>query len=216
MKNIVLIGASGFVGSALLKEALHRGHKVTVLVRHPEKIEIKNDNLDVVQADATNPSVLAKWAKGKDAVISAYNPGWTNPNIYKDTIDNYPRIVEGVKQAGVKRLLIVGGAGSLFVKPGLRLMDTGKLPAEIMPGVKGLAEFLFNTLSHEKEVDWVFLSPAANIFPGSRTGSFRTDKDNLIVDEKGESNISVADYAVAMINELEQPAHHRERFTVGY
>lgn len=109
MKNVVLIGASGFVGSAILREALNRGHRVTAVVLNPEKITIENPNLTVVKADATNPDTLAALARGKDAIISAYNPGWTNPRQYELTLENYPRIVEGAKRSGVERLLIVGG-----------------------------------------------------------------------------------------------------------
>lgn len=163
MKNVVLIGASGFVGSALLEEALQRGHNVTAVVLNPEKISISAPNLTVVKADATCPDTLAQIAKGKDAVISAYNPGWGNPRQYEETLENYPKIVEGAKRAGVKRLLIVGGAGTLFVKPGLRLVDTGTLPAEWLPGVKSLGEFYLNTLLNEKDIDWVFFSPAGNL-----------------------------------------------------
>lgn len=222
MKNIVLIGASGFVGSAILKEALDRGHKVTVIAPNPEKIGTSNPNLTVVKGDATNPAELAAVAKGKDAVISAYNPGWGNPRQYEETLENYPKIVEGAKQAGVKRLLIVGGAGTLFVKPGLRLVDTGTLPAEWLPGVKSMGEFYLNTLMNEHDIDWVFFSPAGNLGnmgqngPGKRTGKFRLGKDDMLFDEKGESFISVEDYAYAMIDELEQENHHQERFTIAY
>lgn len=219
MKDIVLIGASGYAGSAILVEALNRGHKVTAVVRNPEKITLKNENLTVVKVDVSDPDALAAVAKGKDAVISAYNPGWTNPHIYEDTLRVYPEILEGVRRSGVKRLLIVGGAGTLFVKPGLRLMDSGSLPEEWLPGVKGLGEFFLNTLSKVTDLDWVFLSPAANLgnlTKGIRTGRYRTGKDDLLVDDKGQSFISVEDYAVAMIDELEKPQHHRERFTVAY
>lgn len=146
MKNVLLIGASGFVGSAILKEALNRGHQVTAVVLNPDKISVNNPNLTVVGADATNPDTLANLANGKDAVISAYNPGWTNPRQYEETLENYPKIVEGTKRSGVKRLLIVGGAGTLFVKPGVRLVDTGTLPDAWLPGVKSLGEFYLNTL----------------------------------------------------------------------
>lgn len=219
MKNIVLIGATGFVGSALLNEALSRGDKVTAIVRHPEKIKVDNPNLSLVKGNATIPDTLSSVAEGKDAIISAYNPGWANPHIYEETLENYPKILDGARQSGVKRLLIVGGAGTLFVKPGIRLMDTGTLPEEWMPGVKSLGEFYLNTLINVKDIDWVFLSPAANLgnlSKGERTGSYRTGKDDLLVDEKGNSFISVEDYAVAMIDELEQPRHHFERFTVAY
>lgn len=219
MKNVVLIGASGFVGSAILREALNRGHRVTAVVPNPEKITIENPNLTVVKADATDPDTLAALARGKDAIISAYNPGWTNPRQYELTLENYPRIVEGAKRSGVERLLIVGGAGTLFVKPGVRLVDTGVLPEAWLPGVKSLGEFYLNKLMKERDIDWVFFSPAANLGnmgAGVRTGKYRLGKDDMIVDDKGESFISVEDYAVAMIDELEHPRHHRERFTAAY
>ena len=219
MKNVVLIGATGFVGTALLNELLSRGHKVTAISRDASKITLKNENLNVVEIDITAPVQLAKVAEGKDAIVSAYNPGWANPHIYEDTLENYPKIVEGAKKAGVPRLLIVGGAGTLFVKPGLRLIDTGSLPEAWIPGVKSLGEFYLNTLMNENDIDWVFLSPAANLGnlkPGVRTGKYRVGKDDLLVDEKGDSFISVEDYAVAMIDELETPKHHKERFTVAY
>ena len=219
MKNVVLIGATGYVGTALLNELLSRGHKVTAISRDTSKVKIQNENLSVVEADVTNPAQLAKVAEGKDAIISAYNPGWANSHIYEDTLENYPKIVKGAKKSGVPRLLIVGGAGTLFVKPGLRLMDTGTLPEAWLPGVKSLGEFYLNTLMNEKELDWVFLSPAANLGnlkTGVRTGKYRVGKDDLLVDEKGDSFISVEDYAVAMIDELETSKHHKERFTVAY
>lgn len=222
MKKVVLIGASGFVGSTILKEALLRGHQVTVVAPNPEKITIEDKNLTVVKGDATNPDVLAEVAKGKDAVISAYNPGWTNPRQYEETLENYPKIVEGTKKASVRRLLIVGGAGTLFVKPGVRLVDTGTLPDAWLPGVKSMGEFYLNYLMKEDGVDWIFFSPAGNLGdmgqngPGKRTGKFRLGKDDMIFDSEGNSFISVEDYAYAMIDELEQENHHKERFTIGY
>ena len=216
MKNVVLIGASGFVGNAILNELLNRGNKVTAIVRNPEKITISNCNLSVVKADVSDVKTITDTCKGKDVVISAYNPGWTNPAIYEETLKNYPLILKAVKQAGIKRLLCVGGAGTLFCAPGLRVVDSGAIPAEIMSGVKSLGEFYLNTLCNEKEIDWVFFSPAGTLEPGRRTGKFRLGKDNLIVDENGNSHISVEDYAVAMVNEMEQANHHQERFTIGY
>lgn len=217
--KIVLLGATGFVGSALLKEALDRGVEVTAIVRNPAKVKIESPLLTVVKGDVTDPEVIASVAKGADAIVSAYNPGWANPRLYEETLENYPKILEGAKKAGVKRVLIVGGAGTLFVKPGLRLIDTGTLPESWIPGVKSLGEFYLNTLTKEKDLDWVFLSPAANLGnlqPGTRTGQYRVGKDDLIVNEKGDSFISVEDYAMAMIDELLEPKHHQERFTVAY
>lgn len=216
MKKIVLIGASGFIGSALLNEALDRGMRVTAVVRNPEKIKILNGNMEVVKGDVSSAETVAGLAKGADAVVSAYNPGWANPNIYEDTLKAYPAILEGTKRAGVKRLLIVGGAGTLFVAPGLRVVDSGAIPQEIMGGVKSLGEFYLNTLMNETGIDWVFFSPAGSIEPGERTGIYRLGKDDLIVNDKGESKISVQDYAKAMMDEMENPQHHYERFTIGY
>lgn len=216
MKNVVLIGASGFVGTAILEELLNRGYCVTAVVRNPEKVTIRNANLSVVKADVSDVNTLVAVCKGKDAVISAYNPGWANPDIYEETLKNYPLILEAVRKSGVKRLLCVGGAGTLFCAPGIRVVDSGAIPAEIMGGAKSLGEFYLNTLCNEKEIDWVFFSPAGSLEPGKRTGKFRLGKDDLIVDETGKSHISVGDYAMAMVDELEQANHHRERFTIGY
>ena len=216
MKNVVLIGASGFVGTAILNELLNRGHKVTAIVRDAKKMTVSNPNLTIVEADVTDTDALKEAGKGKDAVISAYNPGWKNPHIYEDTLKNYPLIVESAKQAGVKRLLIVGGAGTLFYAPGKMVMDADDVPAQLLPGIKSLGEFYLNTLRKEKDIDWIFLSPAANMTPGKRTAKFRIGKDDLGVDANGDSNISVEDFAVAMVDELEQEKHHKERFTIGY
>jgi uncharacterized protein len=216
MKRIVLIGASGFVGSAILTEALDRGHKVTAVVRHPEKITAAHKNLVVKQGDLSISGTVTQVSKGADAVISAYNPGWKNPDIAVETTRVYRAILEGVRKSGVKRFLVVGGAGSLFVSPGKRLMDSGIIPDSFLPAVKALADFYLKDLMEEKSIDWVFFSPAGNLEPGLRTGKFRLGKDDLIVNETDESKISVQDYAVAMIDEFEKPAHHRERFTIGY
>jgi len=216
MKEIVLIGASGFVGSAILNEALDRGHKVTAVVRHPEKITAVHKNLVVKQDDVSFSGIVPEVSKGADAVISAYNPGWKNPDIAEETARVYRTILEGVRQSGVKRFLVVGGAGSLFISSGKRLMDAGVMPEFILPAVRALADFYLHDLMAEKSIDWVFFSPASMLEPGLRTAKFRLGKDDLIVNEGGESKISVQDYAVAMIDELEKPAHHRERFTIGY
>lgn len=216
MKAIVLIGASGFVGSAILNEALDRGHKVTAIVRHPEKISKSHKNLVVKKGDVASSETVTEVSKDADAVISAYNPGWQNPDIAKETTTVYKAIIKGVKKSGVKRLMVVGGAGSLFVSHGIRLMDAGVMPEFILPAVKALADIYLKDLTAEKDLDWVFFSPAGNLEPGSRTGKFRLGKDDLIVSKEGESKISVQDYAVAMIDELEKPVHHRERFTIGY
>lgn len=216
MANVLLIGATGFVGSAVLNELVSRGHKVTTVVRNIEKLA-KSDLVNVVKEDVANVDAIAKLAEGKDAIISAYNPGWTNPDIATLITENYPKILEAAKKSGVERLLIVGGAGTLFCAPGLRVVDSGAIPEEIMGGVRPLGDFYLNTLMNENDIDWVFFSPAG-VFDqeGKKTGNYRLGKDDLIVDAEGNSHISVLDYADAMVNELEKPAHHKERFTIGY
>ena len=215
-KEVLLIGATGFVGSAILNELLNRGHKVTAVVRDPAKLEGKA-GVTAVKEDVANVDAIAALAKGKDAVISAYNPGWTNPDIATLITENYPRILNAAKQSGVGRLLIVGGAGTLFCAPGLRVVDSGAIPEEIMGGVRPLGDFYLNTLMNENDIDWVFFSPAGAFDEnGQRTGEFRLGKDDLVVDAEGNSHISVQDYAVAMVDELEQENHHKERFTIGY
>ena len=216
MANVLLIGATGFVGSAVLNELVSRGHKVTAVVRNIEKVA-KSELVDAVKEDVANVDAIAKLAEGKDAIISAYNPGWTNPDIATLISENYPKILSAAKKSGVERLLIVGGAGTLFCAPGLRVVDSGAIPAEIMGGVRPLGDFYLNTLMNENDIDWVFFSPAG-VFDqeGKKTGNYRLGKDDLIVDGEGNSHISVQDYADAMVNELEKPAHHKERFTIGY
>ena len=220
-KKVVLIGASGYVGKSILHELLERGCQVRALVRDTQKISVKDPALTVEKVDVSDEKQLEAALSGYADVISAYNPGWKNPHIYEDTLTNYPKILAAAKAAHVKRLLIVGGAGSLFAAPGLRVMDTGKVPEAILPGVRSLAEFYLGTLTKENGIDWVFFSPAgvlgnADGSPGVRTGKYRLGKDDLIVDAEGNSTISVEDYAKAMVDELENPAHHKERFTIGY
>lgn len=216
MKKTALIGASGFVGSAILNELLTRGYQVEALVRNPDNVKVENPLLTVKKVDVADTEALAADLKGYDTVISAYNPGWSNPDIYNLTLQNYPRILQAAKEAGGKRLLIVGGAGTLFCAPGLRVVDSGAIPAEIMGGVKSLGEFYLNTLNNEKAIDWVFFSPAGNLEPGEAKGNYRLGKDDLVVDGEGNSHITVGDYAKAMVDEFETPAHHQERFTIGY
>lgn len=216
MAKVVLIGATGFVGSAILNELVERGHEVTAVVRNVEKLP-KNALVKPVKEDVGNEDAIAKLLEGKDAVISAYNPGWTNPNIAQETIVNYRHILAAAKKSGIGRLLVVGGAGTLFCAPGVRILETGVFPNEIFNCVVSLGYVYLNILQNEKELDWVFFSPAGMFDEkGERTGKFRLGKDDLVVDAEGNSHISVQDYAVAMVDELEKPAHHKERFTIGY
>jgi putative NADH-flavin reductase len=212
--KILLIGATGFIGSAILKEALDRGHEVTAIVRHPEKLQ-PHAKLRPQKGDVYNEDEVARLVGGHEAVISAFNPGWSNPDIYNQQVKGTKAIISGVKKAGVKRLLFVGGAGSLEVKPGVQALDLPGFPAEYKQGALATREAL-NLLRKEPSLDWSFLSPSADLSSGQRTGTFRPGKDQLLVDANGQSRISTQDYAIAMIDEAERPAHVRQRFRVGY
>ena len=212
--KIVLLGATGFVGSALLKEALDRGHIVTAIARHPETLPLR-ERLTVKAGDVFDSSALATLLTGHEAVISAFNPGWRNPNLYDDQRRGTSAIIAAVKQAGIRRVLWVGGAGGLEVKPGVRVVDDPNLPDWIRPGSLATIDAL-EQLRKEPELEWSFLAPSAEMKPGSRTGKYRLGGDDLLVDANGKSHISVEDFAAAMIDELEHPAHVRHRFTVGY
>ena len=212
--KIALIGATGFVGSAILKEALDRGHEVAAIVRNPDKL-IPHAKLHPKRGDVYNEDEVARLVADHDAVISAFNPGWTNPDIYNQQVKGTRAIINGVKKAGVKRLLFVGGAGSLEVKPGVQALDLPGFPAEYKQGALATREAL-NMLRKESSLDWSFLSPSADLSPGQRTGKFRLGTDQMLSDTSGQSRISTQDYAVAMIDEVEKPTHILQRFTVGY
>jgi uncharacterized protein len=212
--KVALLGATGFVGSALLKEALDRGHIVTAIVRHPEKLE-KRESLTAKAGDVYDTTSLATLIQGNDAIISAFNPGWKNPNLYDDQVRGTASIIAAIKKAGIKRVLWVGGAGGLEVKPGVRVVDSPDLPSWVRPGSLATIDAL-DQLRKEPELEWSYLSPSAELKPDQRTGKFRLGSDQLLVAAAGKSEISVQDYAVAMIDELERPAHVRRRFTVGY
>ncbi|MBB2889388.1 MULTISPECIES: NAD(P)-dependent oxidoreductase [Pseudomonas] len=204
MSKIAIIGATGRAGSQLLEEALRRGHSVTAIARDTSKIGqragVVSKNVDVLDAVALQAAVA-----GHDVVISA---------AHFSTIPA-SAVIEPVKKAGVKRLLVVGGAGSLLLPDGTRVIDSEGFPPEYKAEASAGAEFL-NTLHQEKELDWTFLSPSAEFVEGERTGKFRLGKNDLLVSAQGRSWISFADYAIAMIDEVESMSHARQRFTVGY
>lgn len=212
--KIALIGATGFVGSALLKEALDRGHDVTAIVRQPEKLQ-PHTKLHPQKCDVYNADEVARLLTGHDAVISAFSPSKTDPEIREKHVQGIKTMLTAMKQAGIKRLLVVGGAGSLEVKPGLRVIDTPDFPEQWKGTARATADIL-QLLRREHDIEWTCLSPSAILQPGMRTGTFRLGTDQLLVDANGQSRISTQDYAVAMINEVERPAHIRQRFTVGY
>ena len=204
MSKIAIIGATGRAGSQLLEEALRRGHSVTAIARDTSKIGeregVVSKNVDALDADALQAAVA-----GHDVVISAAHFSTLPASA----------VIGPVKQAGVKRLLVVGGAGSLLLPNGTRVIDSEGFPAEYKAEAGAGAEFL-ETLRQEKDLDWSFLSPSAEFVEGERTGVFRIGKDDLLVSSAGRSWITFADFAIAMLDEVEVPKHSRQRFAVGY
>ncbi|WP_206022411.1 NAD(P)-dependent oxidoreductase [Pseudoflavitalea sp. G-6-1-2] len=216
--KLAIIGASGFVGSHLLQEALQRGHKVTAIVRNPAKITTHHPHLTVKACDVMDAAALAPLLAGNDAVISAYNSGWTNPNIYDDFMRGSDAILRATREAGVPRLLVVGGAGSLEIAPGKQLVDTPEFPEAYKAGATAARDFL-DQLKREQSLDWTLLSPAIEMNPTvktGRTGKYRTGTDQPVFDNSKRSFISVEDLCVALMDETEKPQFPRKRFTVGY
>lgn len=204
MSKIAMIGATGRAGSQLLEEALRRGHSVTAIARDTSKLGeragVVSKNVDVLDAQALQAAVA-----GHDVVISAAHFATIPASA----------VIGPVKQAGVKRLLVVGGAGSLLLPDGSRVIDAANFPAEYKAEASAGAQFL-EALRQEQELDWSFLSPSALFVEGERRGTFRLGKEHLLVDGEGQSQISFADFAIALLDEVEKPAHSRQRFTVGY
>lgn len=216
--KVAVIGSTGFVGTALLKELTDRGLEVTAIARHPEKLTIKSPLIHSIAADVMDKDLVAKAVKGSDVVVSAYNSGWTNPRIYEDFLAGSRAIQAGVKAAGVKRLIVIGGAGSLEIKPGLQLIDTPQFPAEYKRGASAARDYL-DELRHENELDWTFFSPAIMMNhenSGVRKGHYRLGLDNPVFDAEGKSVLSVEDLALVIVDEIEQARHIRKRFTAGY
>ncbi|CAG2126679.1 hypothetical protein LMG31506_00116 [Cupriavidus yeoncheonensis] len=202
--NIAIIGATGRVGTRLIDEALRRGHRVTALARTASSLPAR-EGLITRDVDATDSQALAAALAGHDAAISTARFEQLKA----------PQVVGPVKAAGVARLLVVGGAGSLFVAPGTQLVDTPGFPAAYKGEALAGRDFL-DALRGESDLDWTFLSPSALFEPGERTGRYRAGQDALLADAAGKSWISMEDYAIAMLDEIEKPAHPRQRFTVGY
>lgn len=202
--KVALIGASGNVGQRLLAELLNRGHEVTGIVRHPEQLPPRAGQT-AERGDINDEAGLATLLGGHEAVVSAVKFQSANPQ----------SLIGAMKKAGVSRLLVVGGAGSLEASPGVQLVDTPGFPEAYKPEALAGRDFL-NALRGESELDWTFLSPSALFVPGERTGKFRLGTERLLVGADGESRISMEDYALALVDELETPRHSRRRFTVGY
>lgn len=214
--KIGLIGA-GFVGQAVLKELTDRGHQITLLVRSPEKVKAPAGTT-VKKVDAQDASELEAAMQGLEVVVSAYNAGWTNPDLYADFLKGSRAILTASKVAGVPRLLVVGGAGSLYIAPGQQLVDQPAFPAEYKAGASAARDFL-QELRQERSIQWTYFSPAIEMHPGTsglRKGQYRTGLEEPVFDAQQRSVLSVEDLAVALADELEKPQFINQRFTAAY
>ncbi|KNA03543.1 hypothetical protein SOVF_208170 [Spinacia oleracea] len=214
--KVAVIGSTGFVGAHLVKELVDRNYEVVALARHIEGIP-SNDNIKKVAVDINNHGQLVKALVGADVVISAFNAGWTNPNLYEDFTKGALAIQQAVKDAAVKRFIVVGGAGSLLIE-GNRLVDSPEFPQEIKPGALAAADYLA-TIREEDQLEWTMISPAIEMNPhagGSRTGKYRTGLDTPVFDQEGHSRLSVEDLAVAIVDEIANKQFINKRFTAAY
>lgn len=215
--KLVVFGATGNIGQRVVAEALRRGHEVVGVVRDPDAVQSPDNRVRLVKGDATNADSVAKIARGADAVVSAISP---RPNArglpVPSLAANSRALIKGLRTAGVKRILYVGGASSLEVAPGKALADTPDFPEIYREEAREGREALGIWRNEAKGLDWTYLSPAAEIAPGQRTGRYRTTDEQLLVDDKGRSFITLEDYAVAVLDELEGSKHIAKRFGVAY
>ncbi|MGA2213112.1 MAG: NAD(P)-dependent oxidoreductase [Bryobacteraceae bacterium] len=215
--KLVLYGATGMIGSRILKELLSRGHVVTAVARDPSKIAAQK-NLTIEKGDLLDADSVAKVAKGADVVVSSYQPPTGPQGPLPDKlhllVDATKTLIAGVRRAGAPRIIMVGGAGSLEVAPGLQIVDSPGFP-EAYKGI-ALAHRDAMHVLRDSNLNWTYFSPAMMIQPGERTGKFRLGKDALVSDDKGNSAISAEDYAIALVDEVEQGRHTKQRFTIGY
>jgi len=217
MKKVAVIGATGFVGTQVVNELANRGYAVEAIVRDASKVE-QNDKVSAKSIDVNNVDELSQALKGSDAVISTFNAGWTNPNLYNDFLTGSENIEKAVEKAGVKRFITVGGAGSLYIADGVQIVDTPDFPEAYKPGATAARDYL-NKIKENNTLDWTFFSPAVEMNQsnvGTRTGKYRTSLETPVLNEEGRSILSVEDVAVVLVDELEQNNHIRERFTAAY
>ena len=212
--RIVLFGAGGMVGTRIAKEALARGHDVVAVQRNPGGLDLDGRHLMTVTGDATDPTSVAALAKGADAVVSAVSP--RNPPGAGTLPKAAKALLEGARKAGVRRLVVVGGAGSLSVGPTTRLIDSPGFPAAHKPEAQEHVDALHVYRSEGQGVDWTFVSPPAMVAPGKRTGKYQVGQDDLLTAQDGQSHISAEDYAVALVDELERGANKGRRMTVAW
>ena len=209
--KVAIFGATGAIGKTILWELMDRGHEVTAIVRDPSKVEMKHERLRVEQGDLLNPDQVADFTAGQEAVVSAYGPKFGSE---EELLEVTRSLIEGVRRGKAARLVVVGGAGSLLTDSNVMLMDTPGFPEEVKPLAKAHAD-AYGILA-ESDINWTYMSPAATITTGQRTGQFRIGMNRVVTDDLGESTISVGDFAAALVDELDDPQFIQSRFTVAY
>ncbi|TDO23048.1 NAD(P)-dependent oxidoreductase [Pedobacter duraquae] len=215
--KVALIGATGFVGSSILKELVSRGTEVIAIARKTDEIDTTSPLVTALAVDIMNKESLSNAIQGVDVVVSAFNPGWSNPNIYDDSLAGLQSIQQTVKDAGVPRYLVIGGAGSLFIN-GQQLVDGPEFPEAIKAGATAMRDYL-NILKEEKDLQWTFFSPAIEMHQGTktgRTGKYRLGNDSPVFNDEQRSILSVEDLSVVIADELENNAFPNQRFTAAY
>ncbi|MTG99054.1 MULTISPECIES: NAD(P)-dependent oxidoreductase [Myroides] len=218
MQKVVLIGATGYVGKAILKELVYRNIETTAMARNIEAIA-QSSLLTLKSVDVMETDKLTELLKGADTVISAFNAGWTNPNLYDDYIQGATSIHQAVKDSHTKRLIVIGGAGTLYIKPNLQLVNSADFPDVIKPGALAAKDYFEKILSQEESFNWTYCSPAIEMNPtntGVRTGRFRYGTNTPVYDSECRSRISVEDLAVAIIDEVNNKQLLNRQFTIGY
>lgn len=219
--NVVLIAATGRAGTTILNELVSRGHRVTAVVRDIEKLpKPLPENVTPIRDDLSSVDRIAEIIAGADAVVSAYGPARSAPRFTTDVtytdqlVSVTERLISAVDKSGAPRLMVVGGAGSLWFSPGVKVLDSGHWPAPYVPiATSHMKAFAALRASG---INWTYFSPPMMIQPGERTGQFRLGGDDIILDAEGKNHISFEDYAIALVDELEKPVHERSRFTIGY
>jgi putative NADH-flavin reductase len=213
--QISVIGGNGMIGQRIVREALDRGHHVTVIVRDPSRVDARHERLQLRQGDVLDREQISDLIAGQDVVVNAVGSARAkmgDPSLYRKAAES---LVSVLRALGKKapRLIVVGGVGSLKRASGQLVLD--QVPPERKPehlGQKAALDYYITV----DDVSWTYVSPPGGILPGERTGVFRLGDDTLIVNDKGESRISMEDYAVAIVDEAENPRHTGRRFTVGY
>lgn len=214
--KVALIGATGYVGSHILKELLTRDHEITAISRNVDKIDVKDAKINAVSVDVNDTEALTEILRDNTIVICAYNAGWDNPNIYDDYLNGYESIQKATRAANIRRYFVVGNSGSLYIG-GKQLVDTPEFPDKMKEGAKASRDH-FDKLRRETYLDWAYLSPQVEMNKNNtvgKTGRYRIGRDEPMIKD-GIASISVEDLAMAVADEIEERKHSRQHFTVGY